>query len=186
MPSVSLRLSGKLALFFRSRAAKRTQHSWKCCLEQILRQYTILETTSEFPLLRIPTSSFLFPQALAHTHTLEKINNKWPGAYDRLLGYSQLDSKKKKKSKLPAAHNSHSLTTLCTHQKKKKDFKKKNIAKMIIVQMYYTCNILSWPVTTRSLKQSAPISVGLYGPTQVRATLVSRSQDKLLVSKHSS
>lgn len=186
MPSVSLRLSGKLALFFRSRAAKRTQHSWKCCLEQILRQYTILETTSEFPLLRIPTSSFLFPQALAHTHTLEKINNKWPGAYDRLLGYSQLDSKKKKKIQT-ASSTQFSFSNNTVHTpKKEKRFKKKNIAKMIIVQMYYTCNILSWPVTTRSLKQSAPISVGLYGPTQVRATLVSRSQDKLLVSKHSS
>lgn len=85
-----------------------------------------------------------------------------------------------------ASSTQFSFSNNTVHTKKEKKIKKKNIAKMIIIQMYYTCNILSWPVTTRSLKLSAPTSVGLYGQTQVWATLASRSQDKLLVSKHSS
>lgn len=151
--------------------------------------FTAVHNTWDYK--RVPPSQnthflFLISTSLGtHSHLGKNQQQMTRCIWQTTWVFSAWQQKKKKKSKLPAAHNSHSLTTLCTHQKKKKDLKK-NIAKMIIVQMYYTCNILSWPVTTRSLKQSAPISVGLYGPTQVRATLVSRSQDKLLVSKHSS
>lgn len=152
--------------------------------------FTAVHNTWDYK--RVPPSQnthflFLISTSLGtHSHLGKNQQQMTRCIWQTTWVFSAWQQKKKKKIQT-ASSTQFSFSNNTVHTpKKEKRFKKKNIAKMIIVQMYYTCNILSWPVTTRSLKQSAPISVGLYGPTQVRATLVSRSQDKLLVSKHSS
>lgn len=141
--SVYLMLCGKLALFFRSWAAKQTQHSQECCFEQILRQFTLFETTSEFPFLTQTTSSILLLWALAHTHTMDKNKQQMTRCiWQTTWVFSAWQQTRQKKSELPAAHISHSLTILCTAKKKKK---KSSAGKISVQKCALSKNTLSWP-----------------------------------------
>lgn len=135
--------------------------------------FTAVHNTWDYKRVLPPSSQYPLPLSYFHKpwHTLTPWKKSTTNDQVHMTDYLGILSLTEKKSKLPAAHNSHSLTTLCTPKKKKKE----SIAKVISVQIYYTCNILSWPVTTTTLKQSTPTSVGLYVPTQVQANLASRS-----------